>query len=137
MLYDLLMFKNRDLFFLSNFVEIIHIQLSHKRWKFFMFKILRKNLIFKKIFILDNKATSSLSPLDNMWIPPILKNLVSFHDEIRYFLSSMNSFFTTIILWSLIVFWLFFWTFFFFKSYAILWWNWVFLHLIIPIKNLI
>lgn len=76
------MLEDRNLLFLANLVEIIHIELPNKRRELLMFEIFGKNLILKQILILHNEAISVISPLDDMTVLFFLKDLVCFDDEI-------------------------------------------------------
>lgn len=84
------MLENRYFLFLSNFMKIIHIKLPHKRRELTMLKIFGENLILKQLLVFNNKADSSFSPLNNMWILFFLKYAVSLHNKIGYLLLTMK-----------------------------------------------
>jgi len=85
------MLKYRYLFFFANFVEIVHIELSHERRKLFMFEIFWQNLVLKEFFVAYNEAITTLHPVNNVTIASVLQNFVSLHDEVRNLLFAMNS----------------------------------------------
>lgn len=89
------MLENWDLFFLSNLMKIIHIKLPHERRKLPMLKIFGKNLVLKKIFVLNNKADSSFSPFNYMRILFLFEYSISLHDKIRNLLLTMKPFLTS------------------------------------------
>ena len=86
----LLMFENGYLFFLANFMEIVHVELSHERWKFFMLKIFREYLVFEHIFIFNYKTVPIVCPFNDMTILTLLQYSVSLYDEIWYILFAMH-----------------------------------------------
>jgi hypothetical protein len=50
----------------SNFVEVIHVELSDKRGKVFVSEVDRKDLLFEPINIKDCEVSSFLVPSDNL-----------------------------------------------------------------------
>lgn len=71
--------------FLSDFVEIVHIELPDKGGELFVFEILGKDLVFKAFFVFDDKGVALVGPLDDVGVDWILQNPISLDDEVRYF----------------------------------------------------
>jgi hypothetical protein len=86
-------FKYRNFLFLSDFVKVIHIELSNKRWELPMFEVFGQNLILKLVFILDNKGCTLISPFYYIRVSSILENTIGLHDKVGYFWFFMYSFF--------------------------------------------
>lgn len=72
--FEISMFKNGYLFFLPNFVEIVHIKLPNKWWKFAMLEELGQYFSRKPLFILDNETVTLVCPLHNVTVSLILNN---------------------------------------------------------------
>lgn len=87
------MLKDRNFFFLSDFVKIIHVELSDEGRKLFMLEVFGQYFVFEKILIFDDEAVSIISPLNDMRIPFIFQYFVGLHDKIGYFLLAMHTFF--------------------------------------------
>jgi hypothetical protein len=68
------MFKDGNLLLFAYFVEVVHIQLPNKRWKFTMFKILWKNLFGEFLFVFNDKAIPLISPFNDVAIFFILNS---------------------------------------------------------------
>ena len=66
------MFKNGDLLFLSNFVEVIHVELADEGGKFAVLEIFGEYLLHKLLLVLDDEAVAFIRPLHNVAIPFIL-----------------------------------------------------------------
>jgi hypothetical protein len=71
-LLKVLVFKNGDLFFLANFVEVIHVELADKGGKFTMLKVLGEYLFHEFLLVFNYEAVAFICPLDNTAISLIL-----------------------------------------------------------------
>ena len=76
------MLKDRNFLFFTYFVEIVHVELPDKRRELLMFEIFGKNFILKQFLILNDEAISVISPLDNMTILFLFKDLICLDDEV-------------------------------------------------------
>lgn len=63
--FELLVPKNRDLFFFSDLMEVIHIKLPDEGRKFSMFEIFWQNLILEPFSVFYDKAITLFSPLND------------------------------------------------------------------------
>ena len=64
------MFKNGNIFFLANLMEVIHIELPHKGSKLTMLKIQWQDVIFEEIFVFNDETLSTLHPVYDVTIAP-------------------------------------------------------------------
>lgn len=71
-LLKIFVFENGDLFFLTNFVEVVHVELANEGGKFAMLKVLGENLFHEFLLVLDNEAVPFIRPLHDDTIPLIL-----------------------------------------------------------------
>jgi hypothetical protein len=69
--WEILVFEDRDFFFFTNFVKVVHVELPDKGWEFFVFEIFREDLVFEEVLVLDDEAAAVISPFDDMTIPPV------------------------------------------------------------------
>ena len=76
------MLKDRNFLFFTYFVEIVHVELPDKRRELLMFEIFGKNFILKQFLILNDEAISVISPLDNMTVLFLFKDLICLDDEV-------------------------------------------------------
>ena len=76
------MLKDRNFLFVADLVEVVHVELPDKRRELLMFEIFGKNFILKQFLILNDEAISVISPLDNMTILFLFKDLICLDDEV-------------------------------------------------------
>lgn len=69
---ELFMFKNVFIIIVSDFVEVIHVQLSHKGRKISMPEMNRQNFLLELLNINDNEIGSFLVPRYDILIDIIL-----------------------------------------------------------------
>lgn len=84
------MLEDGNLFFFADFVEVVHVELADEGGEFFVFEVLREDLIFEELFVFDYEAAAVVSPLDDVTVALILKDLVGLHDKVGDLLFPMD-----------------------------------------------
>ena len=74
--FKLFMFKNVNVWIISYFVKIIHIQLSNKWCKISVSKMSWQNLLLKSLDIINDKVVALLVPWNNSLVFLVLKKMV-------------------------------------------------------------
>lgn len=86
--FELFMLENVFVIVISDFVEVIHIELSYKWTEISVSKMYRENFLFKSLYVNDNKICSFFVPRDDVFVLIVLsqisvylKDLVGFRNE--------------------------------------------------------
>ncbi len=66
------------LIFLPSFVEVVHVELAHKRRVIIMPEVHWEYGLWKLLDFLDDKALTAAGPWNNVGVFAVLQNLVSF-----------------------------------------------------------
>ena len=69
------MLKDAFILFISNFVEIVHVELSNKGGEISMPEVDRQNFLFKTVKIQDSKVGSFFIPYNNIWVAFVLHDV--------------------------------------------------------------
>ena len=78
------MFEDGYFLLFSDFVEIVHVELSNERWELFVFEVFGEDLVFEKLLVFYNECISLFGPFYDCVVYTVLEDAVGFYDEVGY-----------------------------------------------------